>query len=187
MNPFEDVHPVGEVNVGKRQLCIREARCVTDAALRLFLARGDRLALGALAALLLGRRTSEVRRRTTRDLDDEERVLWTHVCPHSLRGLHATLAVESGVVSDMVAASLGHGSFAVTQRHYAQESTVRGARAQRVSGLIARPAAAMTGSEPDAAELLRALPTETLARLLALATARRAETDANRSGIDPTP
>lgn len=39
------------------------------------------------------------------------------VCPHSLRGLWATLGVQSGAVSHAVAASLGHGSFGMTERN----------------------------------------------------------------------
>jgi integrase len=40
------------------------------------------------------------------------------VCTHSLRGLHATLAVEAGATPDLVTASLGHESFAISARHY---------------------------------------------------------------------
>ncbi len=40
------------------------------------------------------------------------------VCPHSLRGLHATLAMREGVASHAVASALGHGSFSITARHY---------------------------------------------------------------------
>ena len=40
------------------------------------------------------------------------------VTAHSLRGLHATLAVGAGQTSHAVAAALGHASFDVTQRHY---------------------------------------------------------------------
>ena len=41
-------------------------------------------------------------------------------CTHSLRGLYATLAVQSGSASHVGASSLGHGSFEITQQHYAQ-------------------------------------------------------------------
>ena len=40
------------------------------------------------------------------------------VCPHSLRGLHATLAMTRGGSSRNVADALGHGSDAITKRHY---------------------------------------------------------------------
>lgn len=54
------------------------------------------------------------------------------VCTHSLRGLHATLAVQSGSAAHVVAASLGHRSFEMTQRHYAQASSVANAATARV-------------------------------------------------------
>jgi len=55
------------------------------------------------------------------------------VCPHSLRGLHATLAIEAGATGGMVAHALGHGSFQVTARHYATAESIAGSRAARVS------------------------------------------------------
>lgn len=58
------------------------------------------------------------------------------VCAHSLRGLWATLAVQSGAVSHAVAASLGHHSFVMTQRHYAQGSAVANAATARVLGTL---------------------------------------------------
>ncbi len=61
----------------------------------------------------------------------------TVVCTHSLRGLYATLAVESGALSETVASSLGHGSFAMTERHYAQASSVSNVKTARVDSLLA--------------------------------------------------
>ncbi len=58
------------------------------------------------------------------------------VCPHSFRGLWATLSVESGAASSAVAASLGHGSFAMTARHYAQPEAVANARSARVVDML---------------------------------------------------
>ena len=58
------------------------------------------------------------------------------VCPHSLRGLHATLATEAGATSHVVAAALGHTSPAVTQAHYIQPGTFQRARTRRVAGKI---------------------------------------------------
>lgn len=55
------------------------------------------------------------------------------VCPHSLRGLHATLALEAGATSSMVAHALGHGSFEITARHYASADSVDSARTARVA------------------------------------------------------
>ena len=59
------------------------------------------------------------------------------VCTHSLRGLFATLGVQSGAVTHAVAATLGHGTFAVTQKHYAQPDAVTNAQTARVSALLA--------------------------------------------------
>ncbi len=46
------------------------------------------------------------------------------ICPHSLRGLHATLALEGGATADSVAKALGHGSFAMTARHCTESSVL---------------------------------------------------------------
>jgi len=87
------------------------------------------------------------------------------VCPHSLRGLHATLALEGGATSDAVARALGHGSFAMTARHYASESSVDNAKASKVSSLLGGASQA-----PDSEQLLgllKGLPAQQLAELLA--------------------
>ena len=60
----------------------------------------------------------------------------TAVSTHSLRGLYATLVVESGALSETVASSLGHGSFAMTEKHYAQASSVSNVRTARVDQLL---------------------------------------------------
>jgi len=74
-NPFAPVKPVGRPRAGKAQLRIDEARRFV--ALAVAKAEGgDRAALAALLALLLGMRASEVLQRVARDLDDEGRVLW---------------------------------------------------------------------------------------------------------------
>ena len=70
------------------------------------------------------------------------------VCPHSLRGLHSTLALEAGSTPHAVASTLGHGSFEITARHYADPNTLRNTSARRV-------AAALGGSKVD--ELITAL------------------------------
>ncbi len=57
-------------------------------------------------------------------------------CPHSLRGLHSSLALKNGATSYDVAASLGHASFATTARHYADPSAIDNARVRRVVGAI---------------------------------------------------
>ena len=58
------------------------------------------------------------------------------VCPHSLRGLHSTLAIAEGATADLVAAALGHSRFAVTARHYADPDTLLAAQARRVSATL---------------------------------------------------
>lgn len=72
--------------------------------------------------------------RAVRELCDRAGV--PRVCTHSLRGLWATLAVRSGAASHAVAATLGHRSFEVTQRHYAQPSAVANAQTARVTALL---------------------------------------------------
>jgi len=65
-----------------------------------------------------------------------ERAQVPRVCTHSLRGLYATLAVRSGAVTHAVAASLGHHSFAVTERHYADPEAVADASMSRVAEVL---------------------------------------------------
>lgn len=89
-------------------------------------------------------------------------------CPHYLRGLWATLSVESGAAESAVAATLGHGSFEMTAKHYAQAEAVSGARSARVLDLLDE-----APPEPDfsqlSAEQLASNPTRaTLAKLLAM-------------------
>lgn len=55
------------------------------------------------------------------------------VCPHSLRGLHATLAVEEGVAGEAVARALGHTTFEMTAKHYASADSVANARLSKAS------------------------------------------------------
>jgi integrase len=101
------------------------------------------------------------------------------VCPHSLRGLHSTLAVQAGVTAEAVAQSLGHTSFAMTARHYADANVVEATRSQRAIAALAperRPvapasapsAAAEALSLDDPELLLRSLSPEAKARLKAL-------------------
>jgi len=84
------------------------------------------------------------------------------VCPHSLRGMHATLALEGGATGDAVAKALGHGSFEITKTHYASASSV----ANNESG---RVAAALAGESQrkELDRLLKTLGTNDLDRLLA--------------------
>jgi integrase len=58
------------------------------------------------------------------------------VLAHGLRGTHARLAVEAGISGDVVAASLGHESFATTAASYAGQDAVAGAAAARVTDAL---------------------------------------------------
>lgn len=59
------------------------------------------------------------------------------VCPHSLRGLHATLAIEEGASGDAVARALGHTSFEMTAKHYASADSVANARLAKATETLA--------------------------------------------------
>lgn len=86
------------------------------------------------------------------------------VCPHSLRGLHASLAMAAGCTSSAVASALGHGSFAITAKHYVDPDTLHNSTVRRFSSTLAAG-----GTDDDLAQLrerLRALPAETLGALL---------------------
>jgi integrase len=61
------------------------------------------------------------------------------VCAHSMRGLHATLAIEAGASPDVVARSLGHESAAMTLSAYAAPGSAESATANRVHDLLASP------------------------------------------------
>ena len=81
------------------------------------------------------------------------------VCPHSLRGLWATLGVESGAAESAVASALGHGSFEMTARHYAQPEALSDARSDRVASFLE------ARSEPANLELDKLTPEGLLAQL----------------------
>ena len=87
-----------------------------------------------------------------------------NVCTHSLRGLHTTLALGAGATAGAVASALGHGSFAMTAKHYAAPGSVESAASSRVAGILG------TGSSD---ELLRGLDEGTLRDLLALLEERK--------------
>ena len=93
------------------------------------------------------------------------------ICPHSLRGLWATLSVESGAAESAVATALGHGSFEMTAKHYAQPEAVTGAKSARVHDLLEDAAPEPEVTQLSAEQIVRSLPPETLAKLVALLTA----------------
>jgi len=91
-----------------------------------------------------------------------------HVCPHSLRGLHSTLAVKAGATSTYVAQALGHGSDSVTRRHYIAPSALDSVRSARVVGTLL--------GEPDldsVISILRNLSSEQLDRVASAVGLRR--------------
>ena len=55
------------------------------------------------------------------------------VSAHGLRGTHATLAATAETTSEYVAASLGHTSPIVTERHYAQAGGIQSGLAERAA------------------------------------------------------
>ena len=93
------------------------------------------------------------------------------VCPHSLRGVWATAGVRSGALSHAVAAALGHGSFAVTAKHYVKPGALDGTRTERLVQMLDLDTAkqASRPSILSAEQLLASLPLETLAKLVELA------------------
>jgi integrase len=60
------------------------------------------------------------------------------VCAHSMRGLHATLAIEAGASPDVVARSLGHESATMTLSAYAAPGSAESANADRLHELLAK-------------------------------------------------
>jgi len=77
------------------------------------------------------------------------------VCAHSLRGLHATLALRQGVSSQAVASALGHASFAVTARHYADPTQLLNSRVRTVLNALGAGESASDTAIPDLATSLR--------------------------------
>jgi integrase len=58
------------------------------------------------------------------------------VTAHAMRGLHGTLAVDSGITAHAVAAALGHESFKTTAERYAQRDAVSSAQQKRALGVL---------------------------------------------------
>ena len=77
------------------------------------------------------------------------------VCPHSLRGLNATLALDAGATAQHVAAALGHASFATTARHYADASSVANVGLRRVADLLGPRSGSGTTDIEQLASVLR--------------------------------
>jgi hypothetical protein len=68
-----------------------------------------------------------------------------------MRGLHGTLAVDSGITSHAVASALGHESFKTTAAHYAKREAFAGAQQKRALAVLTggrRASEAATSSTP---------------------------------------
>lgn len=78
------------------------------------------------------------------------------VCPHALRGLNATLAIEGGAPTDAVARALGHSSFGVTQRHYADPAALENRKAQQVVDALRAGTDPLAGLSESEIEALKA-------------------------------
>ncbi len=59
------------------------------------------------------------------------------VTAHGMRGLHGTLAVETGLSAHAVAAALGHESISTTLQSYAKSGAGAGARQLKVLTVLA--------------------------------------------------
>ena len=107
------------------------------------------------------------------------------ICPHSLRGLWATLSIESGAAEAAVAAALGHGSFSMTAKHYAQPEALLGARSARVLDLLA-PSDRQTLDGLTAEQLAAKLPPGMLAQLRLLSEVQSPQPAPKPPNFDPT-
>jgi hypothetical protein len=59
------------------------------------------------------------------------------VVPHSMRGLHSTIAVERGATGKLVASAIGHTSFErITVPHYLAPGTAERAQARKVQKVL---------------------------------------------------
>lgn len=99
--------------------------------------------------------------RKVHELCDTAKV--PRVCPHSLRGLHATLAIEEGASGEAVARALGHTSFEMTAKHYATPDSVANARLERASQSLAPSPGPSDSARLD--QLLAALTPEEITAL----------------------
>jgi integrase len=80
-----------------------------------------------------------------------------HICPHSLRGLHATLAVQAGATSRAVAGVLGHGSDEITKRHYIAPGADKAGNARNLAALLSPSEPRKPAESPAKSDLLAAL------------------------------
>jgi len=60
------------------------------------------------------------------------------VTAHGMRGLQGTMAVAAGATGDLVAASLRHESFAISERSYVKREALDAAKQDRVLTVLNR-------------------------------------------------
>jgi len=94
------------------------------------------------------------------------------VCPHSMRGYYASAGVRSGALPHVVAANMGHSSFAMTAQHYAQPQAIVDAHSARVLQMLDLSSSAADLGSLSAEQLVNKLPAATLARIAELVTQR---------------
>jgi hypothetical protein len=85
--------------------------------------------------------------------------------------------VQSGAVSHAVAASLGHGSFEMTARHYAQPEVISSVRTTRVVALLELDSSQDSLLQLPAEQLMARLPEQTLRALVTLWTKKNERAD----------
>lgn len=88
------------------------------------------------------------------------------VCPHSLRGLHSSLAVSAGCTWGAVAAAVGHGSFAITAKHYVDRDTLKNSSVRRVADTLAGDGRDRAEDSDALLERLRALSSDARGALM---------------------
>jgi hypothetical protein len=80
--------------------------------------------------------------------------------------------VESGAAESAVATAIGHGSFEMTARHYAQPEALSDARSGRVAGFLDGKSEEARLLELSAEGLLAQLPESTVEKLALLLSSR---------------
>ncbi len=94
------------------------------------------------------------------------------VCPHSMRGYYASAGVRSGALPHVVAADMGHSSFAITAKHYARPEAIAEAHNARVMEVLDLERSVDALFRLPAEELFARLPAATLARIAELFNAK---------------
>jgi len=96
-----------------------------------------------------------------------------------MRGYYASAGVRSGALPHVVAANMGHSSFAMTAQHYAQPQAIAEVHSARVlESLGLTPSGAKAPLSVSAEQLFAKLPPAMLTRL--------AELIAQQSSVLPT-